>query len=389
VAVAFWVSIGAILYTYVGFPLLLAARAALRPRAVDAAAVTPPVTVVIAAHDEAAVIGAKVRNVLAADYPSDRLRVLVASDGSTDATVDIVRSVARDDPRVEVLDLPRLGKARALNAAIDRADGEVLVFSDANSMLDRTSLLALVAPFADPAVGGVAGDQRYTRADGTGPIADAEERYWDLDRLLKRAGSRGGNVTSATGSLYALRRELVEHVPDGVTDDFFLSTGAIVRGRRLVFAPEAVTREPVATSAGVEFGRKARIVARGLRSVRARSVLLSPRRTGFYALQLWSHKVLRRLVVVPLVVAFVASLLGALVGDPVLTVAAAVQLVGYLAAAIGGALLLLQRRPARVLRLPLYFVLVNVAAAVGVVDALRGAAPVVWEPQRPQVGGTG
>jgi cellulose synthase/poly-beta-1,6-N-acetylglucosamine synthase-like glycosyltransferase len=389
VRVLFGVAAGVIVYTYLGFPLLLLARARLRPRPHQTAAITPPISVIVAAHNEAQDIGAKLANLAACDYPAERLQIIVASDGSTDATEEIVGAIARDDPRVRLLALPRVGKATALNTAIAEARGEILVFSDANSMFDPEALRALVAPFADPEVGAVAGDQRYVRTSSTGAVAEAEERYWDLDRALKLAGSEAGNVTSATGAIHAIRRELVDPVPEGVTDDFFLSTGAIVRGRRLVFAPGAITREPVASTAGAEFGRKTRIVARGLRSVRARSELLSPRRHGLYALQLWSHKVLRRLVVVPLVVCLAASVVGAVRGDHLLATAAALQLSLYAAAALGGIVLLAHRRPIRPLRLPFYFVLVNVAAAVAVLRVLRGSAPVRWEPQRQTPGGGG
>jgi cellulose synthase/poly-beta-1,6-N-acetylglucosamine synthase-like glycosyltransferase len=378
----FLIGLGAIVYTYVGFPMLLTLRAALRPRPHRSADVKPWITVIVAAHNEQQDIGTKLANLTSCDYPPERLRIIVVSDGSTDETERIVEEHARADPRIVLLALPRVGKARALNAAAELVDSEVVVFSDANSLFDVGALRALVAPFADPEVGAVAGDQRYVRTSTTGPVAEAEERYWNLDRRLKLAGSRAGNVTSATGAIHAIRRSCLDPVPEGVTDDFFISTGAIERGKRLVFAPHAVTREPVAASASIEFGRKTRIVARGLRSVRARSPLLSVRRHGFYAVQLWTHKVLRRLVFVPLIVCLAAAVAGALRGDPFLTVAAVLQVSVYLAAGLGGLLLLAGRRPARPLRIPFYFVLVNVAAAVAVIRMVRGTTPVRWEPQR-------
>jgi cellulose synthase/poly-beta-1,6-N-acetylglucosamine synthase-like glycosyltransferase len=376
----FWLSSGLVVYAYVGLPALMLLRAALRPRPPRVADITPSVTLIVAAYNEAAHIGAKLASLLALDYPSERLEILVASDGSTDGTNQHVARV--EDPRVRLLALPRVGKARALNEAVAVASGEILVFSDANSMFDPGALRALVAPFADPQVGAVAGDQRYTRVDSSGPLSAAEEVYWALDRRLKVAGSRGGSITSATGAIHALRRDLVDLVPDGVTDDFFLSTGAVLRGRRLVFAPDAIAREPVAESVAVEFGRKVRIVARGLRSVRARSQLLSPRRYGMYAVQLWTHKVLRRLVVVPLLVCLVTSVAGALTGDRLLLAAALAQGLLYGAAALGGALAAAGRRPGALLRLPAYFCLVNAAAAVALVQLVRGRAPVRWEPRR-------
>ena len=140
------------------------------------------------------------------------------------------------------------------------------MFSDATRSTPD-ALRALVRPFADPSVGGVAGDQRYRSRDGADAIASGEQRYWDLDRLLKAAESRAGSTISATGAIYAVRRSLFRPVPPGVTDDFFTSTGAIAQGYRLVFAADAVAYEPVAKTSEVEWGRKVRVMTRGLRGV--------------------------------------------------------------------------------------------------------------------------
>ena len=177
------------------------------------------------------------------------------------------------------------------------------MFTDANTMFEPEALRALVAPFADPEVGGVAGDQRYLPAGGSRrPDAAGERSYWDFDRRVKLAESAAGSTVAATGAIYAIRRELFQPVIAGVTDDFITSTAVIDQGRRLVFAPDAVAWEPVAASNRLEYRRKVRIMTRGLRGVAARRELLDPRRTGFYAVQLVSHKVLRRLMAIPLLV---------------------------------------------------------------------------------------
>ncbi len=231
----FWATGTLVAYTYGAFPLLVLLRGWLRPRAHRSEPIAPGVSIVVAARNEAPVIARKVDNLLGLDYPAGRLEVIVASDGSEDATVEAAGR--RGDERVRVLDLPRVGKAGALNAAVARARGEVVVFTDANSMLDGDALRALMAPLADAEVGGVAGDQRYEADGARGGTAAGERGYWDLDRALKRAESRAGNVISATGALYAVRRELFRPVPQGVTDDFAVSTAVICAGRRLVFAP--------------------------------------------------------------------------------------------------------------------------------------------------------
>lgn len=375
----FWGALAIIAWTYAGFPAWLLARARWRPRPlrVDGAWRAPDVSVIIAAHDEAASIGQKVGQVLELEHEG-HMQVIVASDGSTDATVEEARRSGGD--RALVLDLPRLGKARALDAAVAESTGAVLVFTDANSRLDHDALKHLLAPFADPTVGGVAGDQRY-EPDDPGERAHGERGYWDFDRMLKRAESVAGNVISATGALYAVRRELVGPTAEGVTDDFFISTGVIERGYRLVFADGAIAWEPPARSSGLEYERKVRIMTRGLRGVLERRSLLDPRRTGAYALQLLSHKVLRRLVAVPLLLLFVSSL--ASIGrGRFYQAAAASQAVVY---GLGAAGLAAGRTPigrSKVMQLPAYFCLVNAAALRAAINIAQGRRIDRWDTRR-------
>ena len=378
----FWLAAGLVSYTYVGFPALVIARSRLLPRGVRSAPITPRVAVVIAARNEVDVIGAKVRNVLAVDYPPERLTVVVASDGSGDGTVQAARAAGAEQPgRVEVLDLPRVGKHDALNAAVAATDAEILVFTDANSMFAPRAVAALVAPFADPGVGGVAGDQRYMDGTIDDAVAGGERHYWAFDRLLKESESRAGNVISATGAIYAIRRSLFLPVPPGVTDDFATSTGVIVQGSRLVFAPDAVAYEPVGASKDVEFGRKVRVMTRGLEGVVRRRELLDPRRHGFYALQLFSHKVLRRVMVVPLGLIAASSARLARESPPFRLLAAA-QAAVYGLGLVGLAAGRRPRARTRALALPAYFCLVNLAALQAIANVARRRPITHWEPQR-------
>jgi cellulose synthase/poly-beta-1,6-N-acetylglucosamine synthase-like glycosyltransferase len=379
--ILFWASALTVLCTYLLFPLLVLVRALVRPRPHASADIRPSVSMVIAAHNEAAGIGAKLENVLSLDYPPDRLEVVIASDGSDDGTDEIVQRYV--DRGVRLLSLPRQGKAPALNAAVGAARGEILVFSDANSLYAQDAIVALMRPFADPLVGGVAGDQRYMGDGADDAIAAGEQRYWNVDRMLKTAESRAGNVISATGAIYAVRRSLVRPVPDGVTDDFFTSTGVIAQGYRLVFAPDAVAFEPVARSAELEFGRKVRVITRGLRGVALRRELLYPRRHGFYAVQLFGHKVLRRLMFLPLGVAAATSPLLWRHGR-IYRVATVLQAGVY---GLGATGMLLARRPLgrrKALVLPAFFCFVNVAALKATWNVLRGRRIDRWEPQRPE-----
>ncbi len=469
--VIFWLLCLAVDSPYVLFPAIVAIRAFFFPRPYRRDDATPPVSVVVACHNEAGSIRARIENLLAQDYPKDRLEVIVVSDGSTDGTDAIAREY--EARGVRVLSAPRRGKAAALNDGVAVTTGKIILFTDANAEFAPDAVRAIVRPFGDPEVGGVAGDQRYrggragsgsgggagtgtetgtgaaaggdakearsgtgagtgactgiltetgtgaaARGDateagtpetgtetGTGVAArgDAteahaggdegagERAYWDLDRLLKRAETRGGNVVSATGSIYAIRRALFSPVPPGVTDDFVISTRVVARGFRLVFEPRAVSYEPVAASARAESGRKVRLLTRGLRGVLEVRELLDPRRYGFYALQLLSHKVLRRLAAVPAFLLFPVTAAAAAL-DPgsaffraAIQAQAAVYALGLAGLVLGGTRI----GRLKVLALPAYFCLVNAAVFAALGNIARGRRYDVWEPERERVESAG
>lgn len=375
----FWGAVFLILYTYVLFPLLIFLRGSLLRRPYKAGDFEPHVSILIAARNEAENIKAKLENLLALDYPADKMEIIVASDGSEDETNALVQGFAGRG--VRLLALPRVGKAQALNEAVAAASFDILVFSDANSMFVPNALRSLLKPLADPSVGGVAGNQCYLPRGSTALAHDGEKSYWNFDRRLKMLESEAGNVISATGSLYAIRRNLFLTVPDGVTDDFVTSTAVILQGFRLVFAPEAVTYEPMAASSKHEFGRKLRISTRGLQAVLARRALLNPFRYGFYAVQLFSHKVLRRLVAFPLLILFIISPL--LWSQGLLYQLAFLGQLGFYSMALLG-LLFSQSRLSRmkVFTLPFYFCMVNIASFLAAVNVLSGRRIAKWEPQR-------
>ena len=377
--ILFWGAVALLAYTYALFPMILAVRGLFWRRPVQAADIEPRVSLIIAAYNEAGSIAAKIENLLALDYPPERLQVVIASDGSTDGTVEVASRYAGE--RIRVLALPRQGKAGALNDAVRAATGEILVFSDANSMYAPDAIRALVRPFADPSVGGVAGNQRYLSGGEASMTGAGERSYWSFDRLLKRTQSRAGSTISATGAIYAIRRSLFLPVPEGVTDDFVTSTRVIAQGYRLVFVPDAVAYEPVARSSEVEFGRKVRVITRGLRGVLVMRELLNPFRHGFYALQLFTHKLLRRLMFLPLIVLFLATI--PLWDDGwFYRLALLAQLAFY-----GCALLGLLLRGTRIGRLkpftiPFYFCVVYAAALIATWNLLRGQRITHWTPQR-------
>jgi cellulose synthase/poly-beta-1,6-N-acetylglucosamine synthase-like glycosyltransferase len=216
----------------------------------------------------------------------------------------------------------------------------------------------------------------------TSHAGTGERAYWNLDRFMKQAESKAGNTISATGAIYAIRRSLFQTVQEGVTDDFVTSTGVIEQGYRLVFAPDAVAFEPVAVASSIEFGRKVRVITRGLRAVfNTRSRLLNPFQYGFYAIQLFSHKVMRRLVVYPLLILLIVTPLLWEAGW-LYQLAMIGQLAFYSFAFIGMLLDGTRFRRLKFFTIPFYFCLVNAAALIASLNVLRGRQIKRWEPQR-------
>ena len=363
-------------WVYFGYPVLLVVLAAIRPRPVRDGVPPRSLTVIVPAHDEEDVIERKVRNVAACDGAAD-VSILVASDGSTDRTVAIVRELAKDVPRLAVLDLPHDGKAAALNAAAGAATTEILAFSDADAMLERGSLVALLAPFGDPEVGGVVGHQRFRRAGGAAGTGEGDGFYWRFDAWLKTQESAIGSAFGAGGSLHAVRRELYVPIADPAqADDMAISMRVPLAGRRLVFAKDAVAWGTSPTDESAEFRRKVRVVNHSLRSL----LLLGPRlwTSGFYSLELVSHKLLRHLTPLFLVPAFVLSLALApysrLVGLLLLP-----QVAVYLLAGLGWVGKDTPAGGTKLLAVPYWFCFTNAATLVGAVQALSGRRISRWE----------
>lgn len=375
----FWGSIATLAYTFVLFPLVVVARGVGWPRPVKRGPSLPRATVIVAAYNEATSIARKLENLLSIDYPLERQEIIVASDGSRDETNDIVRGFQARG--VRLLELARVGKAAALHAAVDASSGEVLVFTDANSQFRADALRELVAPYADPDVGGVAGNQVYQRASEE-PSSDTGERaYWGFDRLLKEYESRAGNTISATGAIYSIRRELFRPIPPGVNDDFYLSLGVIAQGQRLVFVGQAIAYEPTGSSIEVEYRRKVRVLTRAMRCVVQLRGLLDVRRYGFYSLQLLSHKVLRWAMVLPVAGLATSSLL-LWKERGIYRLSALLQICGYVAGCMG---LVLRDHPlgaSKALSVPAYFLMSNAAAAVSTWNLLRGRSIERWTPAR-------
>jgi len=377
VAAIFWICLAVCVYVYFGYPALLWILSRLRPRPVREGDVTPLVTFVIAAYNEEGVIGEKIENTLALDYPSDRLEVLVVSNGSVDRTNEIVASYT--DPRVRLLALPEPGKMRALNEGAAAARGEILVFTDADFLLDTHTLRLMASKFADPEVGGVCGSRNTTirrEGDATGA---GEGLYARWDKWQKTLESKIGSVFAADGLLYAIRKEL--YVPMASmhgADDISISVQIPLQGYRLVFEPNATAFERAGVQAEQEFGRRIRVTNHSVRALLSlRSHLF---RHGFYSLELLSHKLVRHMVPFFLIPLFATSAVLA-TRAPFYALVFAGQAAVYALAIAGW---MLRRRPigrAKPLFVPYYFCFVNAAAFFGLLSIAYGRKQTAWVPR--------
>ncbi len=362
----FWASSALIVYTHVGYPALLWLLARGKPRhepVACASADLPPVSFVVAAYDEEDVIARKVANVLAMDYPRDRFELIVASDGSSDATVTRARSAGADT----VLDLPRGGKVRAQDQAVEHASGDIVAFSDANATLAPDSLRHLVARFvADPRLGYVCGQVRFSAEDGS----NQEGVYWRYEMAVREMESRVGDITAGNGALYATRRESYVVVDPRMGHDLSFPFNMVKRGWRAKYEPLATAAEKATPSNESEFRRKRRMMSHTW-PIMLTGGILSPRGySPLYALQVVSHRLLRYVTPFLHLAALGASVRLASAGR-VYRLAAAVQAALLAAAALGGRV--------RPLRLARYYVLVTASPAAGLWDWIRTGTPPGWE----------
>ncbi len=371
----FWMCLLLPVYAWIGYPVLLTLAAPFFPRRRLSPLAPQRVSVVIAAHNEARHIVDKLRSVLRQDYQVADLQVVVVSDGSTDATVQLARNLG--DPRVEVLDLPRLGKAGVLNAGVEVSRGELLVFTDADNQWADDTLRLLLAPFADPEVGASAGHMIIPVVGKGLSLGDSLYRHYEA--WVRKVENRTGCMVSADGALLALRHSLYQAVPKQVNDDFFISTCAPAAGKRIVYVPEAIVLDQGVDEADKQFRRRQRVTVGGLLSLAARRELLNPLRHGLYAIALISHKLIRRLAPVLLLPLLLANLWLALEPGLFRWMLVA-QLLGYGVAVLG--LLDVRRRLPKPFRLAAFLLVTLAGMSVGLWQFLRGHSYSQWNPNQ-------
>lgn len=380
VVFAVWCAAVALLvYAYAGYPALLAAISALLRKKRKEPGYTPSISVLIAAYNEEADIGRKIRQTLELHYPQDKLEILVASDGSTDRTDEIVRQIAATEPRVRLLRVEgRRGKTRAQNEAVPRCNGEVIVFSDATTVYHPDSLLYLAGHYEDPKVGAVSGRYKYFDADGQSPTGLGSMAFWNYENLIKLLQSRIATLTGCSGCIYSVRKSVYTPLPDEACSDLVEPLCVVRQRYRVAFEDRALAYEETTRSSAQEFKMRVRVATRGMRGVLSVPELLKPWSRPWIAFQLFSHKLLRWSVPVLLLVIFAAT--AALARHAVFQALLALQAVFYLVALL--TLWFPLHRRWKVLGIPLYFCTLNFAALVGAFEICRGHRYTVWETVR-------
>ena len=374
----FWVAVLAVAYTYAGYPVLLMLLSRFRGKPVLSREYTPSVTVIIAAYNEERDLAAKLENTLALDYPKSELEIIVTSDCSTDGTDEIARSFSTRGVRLH-RQQERFGKTAAQNAAVEQARGEILIFSDATTHYRPDVLRMMIPAFADKSVGGVTGRVIY-QEEADSSVGRGTQSYWNYEFFLKKHESNVCSLIGVCGCMYAIRKSAYVPLYNDACSDFIIATSLVEQGLRAVYVPEAVCIEEPNRQAKKELAARVRIISQTFSDLWRNRGMLNPFRSGIYAVQLWSHKVLRYVVPLFLILIFVASafLASRNVFYGVLFFA---QIAFYLAAIISW---VLEKAGLhfRLLALPQYFVITNLASLIAFVKFVSGETYTKWEPNR-------
>lgn len=359
----FWFCFALTFYAYFGYAVWLWFVVRLRRQPIRSQPITPTVSILIAARNEEATLPAKLENLRRLDYPLDRLQIVIASDGSTDRTADILKEHIPNI--VPVILATSSGKALALNTAVQHATGDILIFLDAPQLIDSNTVSELISCFADSDIGAVSGELLLESASN-GSSSDALGIYWKIEKIVRKLESASGSVVGVTGAIYAIRRELYTEIPPGtILDDVLIPMNVVRMGKRVVFQPSAIARDRVFSEKGKEFSRKVRTLTGNYQLLRLAPWLLSDENPILF--RLISHKLIRLAVPLFLVLMLAAS---AAAYGPFYRTVFWLQILFYLLAACGA--LGPRFRSLKPVAIASTFVMLNVAAAIAFYNFVAG-----------------
>jgi cellulose synthase/poly-beta-1,6-N-acetylglucosamine synthase-like glycosyltransferase len=378
IEILFWISISLIIYTYVGYPLVTLIYSLFVKNLVNKQDIEPKVTFLITAYNEEKNVRQKLENTISLDYPKEKLEVMVASDGSTDKTDEIVKEFSDRGVILHRVE-GRLGKTATQNSAVKISRGEIIVFSDAASMYDPGAIHALVKNYADPKVGAVSGMYNYldenASSAGLGKIL-----FWKLENFIKSRQTRIKTITGCCGCIYSVRKDLYSDLPPHIISDLVEPLTILKKGYRIVFEPSALALEETAGDTEEEFKMRIRVIVRGMNGMLFVRSLFNPFKYPFVSFQLISHKLLRWMVPIFAIFALISNAF-LITTSPFYTILFFGQLIFY-ALAVIGYIKEKQGIHKKIFYLPLYFCTVNLASLISMFKVLRKENIVTWQTKR-------
>ena len=374
----FWLSLTLLIYIYAGYPILLALLSRIKKNAPNKIEFTPSVSILIAAYNEEKDIVATLKNKIQQNYSRNKLEILVVSDESTDATDELIVATASesDIPIRVVRQVPRAGKTSGLNLIVPEAKGEILIFSDANSLWDDDVVARLVKNFSDPEVGYVTGKMVYVDEKGS-LIGDGCSAYMKYENWMREKETSIGSVVGVDGGIDAVRAGLYESMRADQLPDFVLPLSVVSKGYRVVYDAEALLKESSLSDANSEYRMRVRVCLRAMWALLDMRHLFNVAKFPLFSWQLLSHKLLRYLAFIPMLLMLISSSL--LLGDPLHQTLFIGQLVFYGLAFVGH--MTKENSRPLYLSLPYYFVILNIACAHAFLRFMRGEKQAVWNPR--------
>jgi cellulose synthase/poly-beta-1,6-N-acetylglucosamine synthase-like glycosyltransferase len=368
-------------YTYFGYFFAVIVIGKLFNKGVIKKDIEPEVTLLIAAYNEEKGIAKKIENSLSLEYPKNKFRIIVVSDGSTDRTDDIVKSYASSG--VELFRVEgRVGKTEARNVAMRKVPGEIIIFSDATTTYQTDIVRKMVRNFADPGVGMVTGHLIY-RDDENTQMGTGQKLYWQYESLIKKSQTAIGTLTGSVGCVTAFRKELYTPLPNNIIEDFTGPLMLVMKGFRVVYEEEALCFEDTTKKAGNEWSMRIRVIRGGMSGMLYARKILNPLQFPVPAFQLVSHKILRWLIPVFMIVLLVTNFY-AVITDPQNIISNVIFLLQMIFYAMALSAYLLEKRGvhSRLLAIPLYFIILNAASFVALIKTLTTNLEATWETQR-------
>jgi len=364
--ILFWMSFFWIFYAYIGYVAILTIVSSLRKRRIiKDDNFTPSVSFIIAAYNEEAAISRKIEETMGLDYPKGKIEIIIASDASTDRTDEIVLGFEPRGIKLVRMD-ERRGKTEAQNLAVSKAKGEILVFSDATTLLNKDAVKKLVRNFKNPEVGCVGGQEKFIKSDKE--ISKEAGFFWRYEKFIRGKESDFNTMIGVSGCIFAIRKKLYKTLDESLIEDFALPLEVAKAGFKVIYEPQAISYERAAANTKLELMRKTRIVSGGINVIVKMKELLNPFKYPFLSFQLISHKIFRWGAPVFMISLFVSNLF--LVNSGMgFFVLAILQTIFYLSAILGH-------------RLIRHFCIVNFAAIAGIFQFFKGSRKVIWEPIR-------